>query len=104
MVKLRLLSGIEKELTPERATAVYMHILRNATHGFGPKRGDREKIETETSLLIHHDGSLPHDIALLPYLYLLHVLCNPDLVRDNIIRREYAQSPQCVVTRPAARR
>lgn len=35
-------------------------------------------------LLIHHDGDLPSDLVYLPYLYLLHCLCNPDLMRANI--------------------
>jgi hypothetical protein len=41
----------------------------------------------DASLLVHHHGHLPHDIVLLPYLYLLDTLCNPDRVRQDIARK-----------------
>lgn len=87
MVRLRQPDGIWRELAPERAAARLMHIHRNATHGYGHRKGARKKNEQNASLLVHHNGHLPADIVLLPYLYLLDTLCNPDRVRHDIVRK-----------------
>ena len=60
----------------DRAAARYMGVLRNATHGHGAKSPDVALIAN--ALLAHHDGQLPHDLALLGYLYLLDVLSRPE--------------------------
>jgi hypothetical protein len=62
-------------------------IFRNATHGYGGKSGERRKGEIDASLLAHYDGQMPSDIALLPYLYLLDTLSNPDRIRQSISRQ-----------------
>jgi hypothetical protein len=85
MVLLRLPNGASHELAPESAAAKYLYILRNATHGFGSKPGD-PKGEIDACLLTHHNGNLPDDLALLPFLYLLDVMSNPDRMRDRIAR------------------
>lgn len=86
-VRLRLPDGRIEELPPERAAARLLKLYRNATHGFGHRRGARKKNEIDASLLAHHDGDLPRDIVLLPYLYLLDTLCNPERVRQDIERK-----------------
>jgi hypothetical protein len=58
-----------------QATAHYLDVLRNATHGFGTTKG---KVERTNALLVHHDGDVPTDLGLLGYLYLLDVLTEPD--------------------------
>jgi hypothetical protein len=59
----------------EEAAAEYVKVLRNATHGHGSnKQGQVELVEI---LLAHHNGEIPHDLALLGYLYLLDVLAHP---------------------------
>ncbi|WP_280454180.1 hypothetical protein [Nocardia brasiliensis] len=85
---LQLPDGSTKQMTLESAAAKLWHIHRNATHGYGGKTGaNRGKADTEERLLIQHDGRIPDELALLPYLYLLVVLSDPDRIRDNIIRR-----------------
>lgn len=73
-----------QRLDPEQATAKYLKVLRNATHGHGSK--EPKQIGLTNTLLAHHDGSLPHDVGLLGYLYLLDVLVHP----DKLAKRLYA--------------
>jgi hypothetical protein len=63
-------------LDPDQAAARYVGVLRNATHGHGAKSPDAALIAN--ALLAHHDGQLPHDLALVGYLYLLDVLSRPE--------------------------
>lgn len=86
-VRLHLLDGSVEEKTPERASAMLLKLIRNATHGYGGKAGSQRKSEVDAALLAHHDGQIPSDIVLLPYLYLLDILCNPERVRDSIMSR-----------------
>lgn len=71
--------GNPVQLSLEEAAAEYLKVLRNATHGHGSNRVDAKR-KTD-ALLAYHDGSLPHDLALLGYLYLLDVLCHPAMLR-----------------------
>jgi hypothetical protein len=68
--------------TPEKAVALLLKVFRNATHGFGGKKGDNAGLFA--SILVQHNGQLPEDIVLLPYLYLLEVLCYPNDMRRRI--------------------
>jgi hypothetical protein len=86
-VRLRQPDGAWEEFPPERAAARLLQIHRNATHGYGHRRGARKKNELNASLLVHDHGHIPADIVLLPYLYLLDTLCNPDRVRQDIARK-----------------
>lgn len=75
--------GGGKGLSVEKATALYLKALRNATHGHGGQGSAR----SETSaLLAHHDGEIPHDIGHLAYLYLLDMLANPERLRRCFYR------------------
>jgi hypothetical protein len=38
-------------------------------------------------LLAHHDGNIPHDLALLGYLYLLDVMSRPADLRRTLHRQ-----------------
>lgn len=69
-------------LTKEKAAAEYIKLLRNATHGHGTNRSGR--VALTNALLAHHDGSIPDDLPLLGYLYLLDVLVRPDVVRRTL--------------------
>ncbi|MFB9312901.1 hypothetical protein [Nocardioides plantarum] len=67
--------------TPSAAAAQYLKMLRNATHGHGPTRGS---IELSRTLLARHDGLVPHDVALLAWLYMLDLLAQPDVLRRRL--------------------
>lgn len=72
-------SGGARRLNLESATAHYIKMLRDATHGHGTiKSGVAGRID---ALLAHHSGRIPHDLPLLGYLYLLELLAKPDLLR-----------------------
>jgi len=86
-VHLYTASGKLEERTPERASALLLKVYRNATHGFGHRKGAKAKHEIEASVLAHHDGEFPRDIIFLPYLYLLDVLCNPARTAASIARK-----------------
>lgn len=72
-------------MTLENAAAMYVKVLRNATHGFGTKKADR--IAYANALLAHHDGHLPHDLVLLAYMYLLDVLTRPDVLARKLYQQ-----------------
>jgi hypothetical protein len=86
-LRIRMADGSWIDRPPSRAAAMFLGVLRNATHGFGHRKGSKEKNDLDARLLIHHDGDLPSDLVYLPYLYLLHFLRNPDLMRANIARK-----------------
>lgn len=62
------------------AIAEYLSMLRNAVHGFGSDRKARHDIDAQ--LMIRHSGVLPHDLALLPWLYVLEILAHPERMRS----------------------
>ncbi|MBB5893175.1 hypothetical protein ACFFS4_33645 [Kutzneria kofuensis] len=65
----------------DAATASYVKLLRDATHGHGAKFVNKK---TQTNaLLAHHNGSIPYDIVLLSYLYLLEFLVDLDKQRKR---------------------
>lgn len=68
-----------ESLSPEKAVAHYLKVLRDATHGHGTNRANA-KART-AALLAHHTGDVPHDLGLLAYLYLLDVLADPRRLR-----------------------
>jgi hypothetical protein len=86
-VRLFTSSGLLEERSPERATALLLKVYRNATHGFGHRKGAKAKNEIEASVLAHHHGELPRDIVYLPYLYLLDILCNPARTAASVARK-----------------
>ena len=75
-------AGVSRSFSPEQAVAEYIRVLRNATHGHGTNRQDR-RAQTD-ALLVHHNGNIPHDLALIAYLYLLEVLTKPDMLRRTL--------------------
>jgi hypothetical protein len=73
-----------RSLLPHEATAEYIKVLRDATHGHGSNK--RARVKLTNALLAHHDGSIPHDLALLGYLHLLDVLARPDALAKHLHR------------------
>ena len=71
-------------LTVGDAAAHYLDVLRNATHGYGTAKSGR--VNRTNALVAHHNGSIPHDLGLLGYLYLLDLLANPDILRRILHR------------------
>ncbi|QCX26948.1 hypothetical protein [Nocardioides jishulii] len=69
----------------ERGTAEYLKLLRNATHGHGANK--KNQVEATESLLARHDGRIPHEVALLGWLYLLDLLSHPDALRRHLTAR-----------------
>jgi hypothetical protein len=86
-VVLKLPDGGEERRSPERAIAMLLKLYRDATHGFGPRPGNRRKNEIDAALLVQHEGEMPADVAYLPYLYLLDTLSQPDRAREHIARK-----------------
>lgn len=60
---------------------------RNATHGFVGKPHSDPNIH----ILTQHNGKLPSEFAMLPYLYLLDILCRPDEILNNAIPRSISK-------------
>lgn len=84
-VELRLPGGTRMAVHPERATALYLKVLRDATHGHGGRGKTAD--QTAAALLADHDGDVPHDIGLLAaHLYLLDMIANPQRLRRCLYR------------------
>ena len=73
---------VVSSIKPEPAAAEYIKVLRNATHGFGSNKSNRTGITN--TLLAHHNGTVPQDLPLLGYLYLLDVLSRPEIVARSL--------------------
>jgi hypothetical protein len=80
--------GSETILEHATAASRYLRVLRNATHGFSPK-DDSERGRDE-ALLMTHNGDIPDDFALLPYLYWLEMLAAPERLK-KILRNRYGR-------------
>lgn len=78
-------SGPPRIMTVEQATGQYLRVLRNAHHGYGGQN-DAGRRRDEV-LLMSHTGNLPNDFVLLPYLYWLHALADPQLLRRTLAPR-----------------
>lgn len=65
----------------ERATKQYLRVLRNTSHGFSGK--DDAGRRRDELLLMSHTGELPDEFALLPYLYWLDWIGNPQRLRQR---------------------
>lgn len=65
----------------DMATAKYVDMLRDATHGFTTVRGNAAQREEVARMVAIHDGKVPHDLGLLAWLYLLDLLNNPERLR-----------------------
>jgi hypothetical protein len=75
-VRLPDRSGGERNWSIDEAVALYLQLLRNANHGFTPEADTNER--RDQILLMAHDGDVPGDVALLPYLYWLDTVAHPD--------------------------
>ena len=75
-------AGHKTSLGREEAAAEYLRLLRNATHGHGSNREERKALTD--SLLVQHNGHVPHDLPLLGYLYLLELLAVPTILRRTL--------------------
>lgn len=69
------------------ATSEFLRVLRNATHGFGPRKGNTAQLAAATELLARHDGRLPADLSLLGHLYLVALLTHPERLRNTLGER-----------------
>lgn len=72
--------GAPRALDLETAATAYIKVLRDATHG----HGNRKRPELTDVLLTHHTGEIPHDLALLGYLHLLHLLLHPEQLAQHL--------------------
>ncbi|MFC0221194.1 hypothetical protein [Nocardioides zeicaulis] len=80
--QLRLVYGDGSTLAMDQddATAFYVKALRDATHGHGSNKANAR--DRTAALLAQHDGNVPHDIGLLPLLYLVEILATPGRLRQ----------------------
>ncbi|MFB6720179.1 hypothetical protein ACFCV3_08480 [Kribbella sp. NPDC056345] len=76
------IKGSEHLVDFDGATAQYIKVLRDATHGHGTNRPG--SMARTNALLAHHNGDVPHDLGWLGFLYLLEFLANPNLLRDRL--------------------
>ncbi|GAB2678266.1 hypothetical protein GCM10027194_08110 [Thalassiella azotivora] len=79
--------GATEPITRDRATGMYMRLLRNATHGHGGEPKTRTQV---TSLLKSHSGSVPHDIGFVAWLWLIDLLNRPADLRATLRARSRA--------------
>ncbi|MEU9466943.1 hypothetical protein AB0D78_09855 [Streptomyces avermitilis] len=77
--------GQRRVVTVEQATGQYLRVLRNAHHGFGGQN-DAGRRRDEV-LLMSHTGNIPNDLVLLPYLYWLHALADPQILHSTLAPR-----------------
>jgi hypothetical protein len=76
--------GGDRTVALEDGVAGYLRVLRNASHGFtGQNDAGRRRDEI---LLMAHNGNVPADLGLLPYLYWLELLANPARLRRWLLR------------------
>jgi len=71
-----------RTVTPAKAAAQYLKVLRNATHGHGAHSA--RAMEMTDTLLACHNGHVPHDVSLLGWLYLLDLMSRPDDLRTHL--------------------
>jgi hypothetical protein len=74
----------------DRASAEYLKLLRNATHGHGANK--KSQVEATEALLARHDGHIPFEVALLGWLYLLDVLSQPEALRRHLTARSLREA------------
>ena len=70
--------GTAQQFTPRRSCTEYIRVLRRSTTGTG--RTEKRPWDAD-ALLAHHDGTFPHDLPLLGYLYLLDLMSQPESLR-----------------------
>lgn len=69
--------GREKLVPKASAATEWLHVLRNAAHGFqGHKDGRARDRPFQQALLLAHNGQFPEDLPLVAYLQLLHMLAD----------------------------
>ena len=78
-------NGQHRVMTVEQATGQYLRVLRNAHHGYGGQN-DAGRRRDEV-LLMSHTGNIPNDLVLLPYLYWLHALAEPQILHRTLSPR-----------------
>jgi len=71
----------ERVMSLEAAAGAYLRVLRNGGHAFGGRAAPADGI-----LLMAHDGGIPIDLPDLAYLYLLHLLAHPQVLRRRATR------------------
>ncbi len=69
-----------------RAVADYINLVRDAGHSLGKKMRD----PGELSLFVARDGMIPPEVADVPYIHLIRLLNDPDILRTALrpIRRQ----------------
>ncbi len=74
--------GEEKNTPMSRAAALYLQVLRDATHGFGGK--SVKDNARDDALIARHTGEIPGDLGLVAYLYMLELLTSTSRLRASI--------------------
>jgi hypothetical protein len=84
-VELSYPGGGGRSLWPDEAAAIYLKVLRNATHGHGSNQANQ--VATTNAMLAQHNGHGPHELTQLGYLYLLELLSDPAMFKRNLRER-----------------
>jgi len=75
------------DTTPlDAAVADYINLVRDAGHSLGRKMRDPR----ELSLFVAHNGMIPPETADVPYIHLIRLLTDPDIIRKALrpVRRQ----------------
>lgn len=84
-VELSYPDGGGRLLWPDEAAAMYLRVLRNATHGHGSNQANQ--VLLTNAMLAQHTGHVPHELTQLGYLYLLELMSDPALFKRNLRER-----------------
>ena len=78
-IDLLMPDGTRKRMSKIVASAQYLKLRRNATHGHGSNKSSQ--VQITNALLAQHDGKLDHGLGFLSYLYLLWILTRIDVLQ-----------------------
>lgn len=100
-LKLRNKDGRWDTTPLDMAVADYINLVRDAGHSLGKKMRDPR----ELSLFVAHDGMIPPETADVPYMHLIRLLNDPDILRKALrpVRRLGGMPERIATDGPAAR-
>jgi hypothetical protein len=89
-------NGTETVASLEKAVSDYLRVLRNGGHAYGGRADPADGV-----LLTAHNGDIPDALPDLAYLYLLHLLARPQVLRYRIAAKLRTANPVTPASREA---
>lgn len=89
-------NGTETVASLEKAVSDYLRVLRNGGHAYGGRPDPADGV-----LLTAHNGDIPDALPDLAYLYLLHLLARPQVLRYRIAAKLRTANPVTPASREA---